>query len=286
LKTTKAIVIAVLPIIASLALFTNTAYGITGNFHSDSTPYIGVVVLFSDTARQVPIGYCSGFLISPSVMVTAGHSLVNVKAVSVCFDQGPISYAFKDGTIIYYGTETVHNGVPVQYPGYVPSMSGNQEFATSDIGLILLDTPVSDVTVFPTLPKVGFADTISAKTDLQVVGYGVQYQVTPRNNGVMNSWTGTLSRNTAQAELLSTHFAGSDKYLKLSANAAQNKGGVSFGDSGGPVIYINAKGQDIVLAINAYVSNANCAGVTYHTRLDSTELLGWINQYLTQGIGL
>jgi hypothetical protein len=282
LKTTKAIMIAFLPIIASLALFTNTAYGITGNFHSDSTPYIGVVVLFSDTARQVPVGYCSGFLISPTVMVTAGHSLVNVKTVSVCFDQGPISYAIKDGTIIYYGTATVHNGVPVQYPGYVPSMSGTKEFATSDIGLIILDTPVSDVTVFPTLPKVGFVDTLSVKTDLQVVGYGTQYQETPRNNGVMNSWTGTLSRNTAQAELLSTHFEGSDKYLKLSANAAQNKGGVSFGDSGGPVIYANSKGEDVVLAVNAYVTNSNCAGVTYHTRIDSTSILSWINDALNK----
>lgn len=281
MKTTKAIMIAVLLILASLVLFTNTAYGITGNLHSDSTPYIGVVVLFSDTARQVPVGYCSGFLISPTVMVTAGHSLVNVKAVSVCFDQGPISYAFKDGTIIYYGTETVHNGVPVQYPRYVPSMSGNQEFATSDIGLILLDTPVSDVTVFPTLPKVGFADTISAKTDLQVVGYGVQYQATPRNNGVMNSWTGTLSRNTAQTELLSTHFAGSDKYLKLSANTAQGQGGIAFGDSGGPVIYQADKDSpSMVLAINAYVANSNCAGVTYHTRIDTTQVLAWIKGFL------
>jgi hypothetical protein len=93
----------------------------------------------------------------------------------------------------------------------------------------------------------------------------------------MNSWTGTLSRNTAQVELLSTHFAGSDKYLRLTANAAQNKGGIAFGDSGGPVIYKGSNGQDTVLAVNAYVSNANCGGVTYHTRIDSAEILGWIN---------
>jgi hypothetical protein len=96
----------------------------------------------------------------------------------------------------------------------------------------------------------------------------------------MNSWIGTVSRNAAQVQLLSTHFAGSDKYLKLSANAAQNKGGIAFGDSGGPVIYTDSNGHDIVLAVNSYVSNANCAGVTYHTRIDSSEILGWISGYL------
>ena len=80
----------------------------------------------------------------------------------------------------------------------------------------------------------------------------------------------------------SANFAGSDKYLKLSANAAQDKGGVSFGDSGGPVIYTDSKGNDIVLAVNAFVSNSNCAGVTYHTRIDSTSVLGWINDHINK----
>ena len=127
----------------------------------------------------------------------------------------PINYAIKDGTIVYYGSQTIYNGVPVTYPGYAPALKGNQEFSTSDIGLITLETPVNGITVFPKLPQAGFADTLPVKTDLNVAGYGVQYQVTPKNNGVINSWAGTLSRNTAQTELLSTHFAGSDKYLQI-----------------------------------------------------------------------
>lgn len=205
-----------------LALFTSTAYGITGNYTSDSRGYIGVVVLFSDPARQVPIGYCTGFLVSSTIMITAGHSLLNVAAVSVCFDKGPISYDVIDGAIIYHGVETIYNGDPEPYLGYVPAMSGNQEFSTSDIGLIHLYTPVNDVTL-PKLPEVGFADTLPTKTDLQVVGYGFQTQLTPKNNGVINSWTGILLQNTARSELSPGHFAGSDKYLKLSANTAKTK---------------------------------------------------------------
>ncbi len=265
-----------------LALFTSTAYGITGNYSydsNDSKGYVGIVVLFSDEAKQVPIGFCSGFLLSKTVMVTAGHSLINVAAVSVCFDKGPIEYSVTDAGIEYDGEYTIYNGLPEHYLGYVPAMSGKQAFSTSDIGLIILDSPVKDI-ILPQLPKAGFADTLSSKTHLQLVGYGFQYQLTPKNDGVMNSWSGTLSRNVAQSELSPANFAGSDKYLKLSANAAQNKGGVAFGDSGGPVICTNSQGQDVVLAVIAYVSNSNCAGVTYHTRIDSTSILGWINDAL------
>src|SRR5665648_323435 len=124
LKTQKLILLSTLSALVVLALFTSTAYGITGNYTSDSRKYVGVVVLFSDTDRHVPIGFCSGFLISPKVMITAGHSLINVAAVSVCFDQGPIRYAVINGAIKYYGDYKIYNGVPEHYQGYVPTMSG------------------------------------------------------------------------------------------------------------------------------------------------------------------
>jgi hypothetical protein len=281
LKLYKTTMIVTFLVLISLALFASTTYGITGNFTSDSTPYTGVVVLFSDAARQQPIGFCSGFLLSPTVMVTAGHSLVNAAAVSVCFDKGPITYAIEDGKIVYNGASAIYNGAAVAYPGYVPAMSGNQEFSTSDIGIIILDQPVSGVTVFPTLPIAGFADTLPAKTNLQVVGYGYQYQINPRNDGVMNSWTGTLSCNSAVAQLSPANFVGNDKYLKLTANPSQGKGGVAFGDSGGPVLLKgNDNAQDTVIAVNSFVSNANFAGITYHARLDQQDILSWISGFL------
>jgi hypothetical protein len=280
MNTPKACTIAILPIMVTLALFTGSACGIKGNFQPDSTPYVGVVVLFSDADKTQPIGYCSGFLISPTVMLTAGHSLVGAEATSVCFDKGPINFAIENGQIVYYGTNTVYDGIPVSYPEYYPTLAGNQEFATSDIGIIILNQPVDGITTFPALPTLGFADTLKIKTDLLVVGYGFQYQVTPRNDGVVNSWTGTVSRNTAQVQLLSSNFNGGDIYLKLTANPGQGKGGVSFGDSGGPVI-CTTNGQDIVLAVNAYVSSVNCGGVSYHTRIDTQQVIDWINGYLS-----
>jgi hypothetical protein len=282
LKIQKIAILSSLCTLVVLSLFTSTAFGITGNYSHDSSNsknYVGVVVLFSDVGRHIPIGFCSGFLVSPTTLITAGHSLLNAEAVSVCFDKGPISYEVIDGKIVYYGVETIYNGDPELYIGNVPAKSGNQDFSTSDIGIIHLYNPVNGV-ILPKLPGKGFADTLPAKTNLQVMGYGFQYQLTPKSDGVMNTWGGTLSRNSAQSELSPANFHGSDKFLKLSANAAQNKGGISFGDSGGPVIYTDSNGDDFVLAVNAFVCNSNCAGVTYHTRIDTQEIITWITNNL------
>jgi hypothetical protein len=211
-----------------LTLLFSPTYAITGNSTSDSTPYIGVVVLFSDAARQQPIGYSTGIFISPTVVLTAGHSTLGVAAVSVCFDQGPISYSIQNGQIVYSGDSPVYNGIPIPYPAYAASViagstNGNKQFSTSDVGVIILDRPVTDVTEFATLPPVGIVDTLPIKTNLQVVGYGVQEQITPKNNGPYNSWVGSISRNTAIVQLLSTSFQGSDDYIRCTANPVKTK---------------------------------------------------------------
>ena len=281
MKLVKTVMLATISVVFLLYMFSGAAYGVTGNFQADSTSYVGVVVLFSDAARQVPIGYCTGFLISPTVMITAGHSCVGVAAVSVCFDQGPISYTVEDGKIIYSTTEPIYNGVPTAYPEYIQGLiAGNSALESSDVGIIVLDEPVTSVTTYAALPETGIVDELTVKTSLKVIGYGVQIQTNPKNNNPENSGVGYVARNSAQVNLLSGNFAGSDRYIKCSANSAQNNGGVAFGDSGGPVIYTTNAGQETVIAINAYVSNANCAGVTYHTRIDNQLILAWISGFL------
>ncbi len=54
-------------------------------------------------------------------------------------------------------------------------------------------------------------------------------------------------------------------------------GGTCFGDSGGPILSGNS---DTVLAVNSYVTNGNCAGVTYSQRIDIPEVLAWIQSFL------
>lgn len=278
MKPIKTAISIILCTLIALTLLCTTC-AITGNSQPDSTPYVGIIVLFSDTARTQAISYSTGVLISPTLVLTAGHSVTGGVAASVCFDQGPITCQMDQNGNMYYETnQPIYNGVPVPYPEFTANIeAGAQVFQTSDVGLIILDTPVEEVKSFPTLPTAGVADTLAVKTALQVIGYGVQFKITPRSHGIF-SWDGSVSRNSATVQLLSNSFQGSTNYLMCTANAAQGKGGVAYGDSGGPVLY-NDNGQSTVLAVNAFVNNANCAGVSYHTRIDNPQVLDWINGY-------
>jgi len=75
---------------------------------------------------------------------------------------------------------------------------------------------------------------------------------------------------------VSGEFSWSDEFMQCTANKGKNKGGTAFGDSGGPVLL---GGTDTVLAVNSYVTNYNCGGVTYHSRIDIPEVLTWINSF-------
>jgi hypothetical protein len=72
-------------------------------------------------------------------------------------------------------------------------------------------------------------------------------------------------------------FVNSAEFVRVTANPGQGKGGICFGDSGGPVL---TNEGSTVLAVNSYVTNNNCAGVTYSQRVDIPEVLDWIESFL------
>jgi V8-like Glu-specific endopeptidase len=260
-----------------LATFIGTTYAITGNSQPDSTPYVGIVVMFSDQARTQAICYSTGILIAPDLVLTAGHTAIAGAYASVCFDQSPSYTIDSTGDMTFQTSQPIYNGVSIPYPDYVAAtVAGakpSEYLKTSDIGLIKLDSPVQEVTTFATLPTVNISNEINNHANLQVIGYGMQDQTNPM------PMEGSITRNSATVQMLSDHFKGSDKYIKITENAAQGKGGVAFGDSGGPVIY-NNNGLNTVIAVNTIVNNANCAGVSYATRVDTAQVLTWINGYL------
>jgi hypothetical protein len=80
----------------------------------------------------------------------------------------------------------------------------------------------------------------------------------------------TLTRRFAPSDLIQSNNRSSAEFIKLSANPGAGKRGTCFGDSGGPDVL---GGTDIVLAVNSFVTNGNCAGVTYSNRVDLPDIL-------------
>jgi hypothetical protein len=105
------------------------------------------------------------------------------------------------------------------------------------------------------LPSAGLVDRLSSKAPVTLVGYGVQERIVAAGPPV---WAGLRVRLMAPARLVSGSFTHSDEFVRVTASPGQG-GGTCFGDSGGPILNGDT---DTVLAVNSYVTNGNCAGVT------------------------
>lgn len=144
--------------------------------------------------------------------------------------------------------------------------------------MVLTETvPASDVSTYAQLPTAGVVDTLENKSPIDFVGYGVQFQVSGKG-GIppRDRWRGLRNRMFAPSESVSGNFAHSDEFMKLALNSSQGSGGTCFGDSGGPDLL---GGTDTVVAVNSYVTNVNCRGVGYSSRVDIQEVLDWINSF-------
>ena len=143
------------------------------------------------------------------------------------------------------------------------------------MGVIVLSEPVptSVVSRYGQLPSADLVDSLSKKAAVTLVGYGVQERIV---GGGPPVWTGLRVRLMAPARLVSGSFTHSDEFVRVTASPGQG-GGTCFGDSGGPILNGNS---DTVLAVNSYVTNGNCAGVTYSQRIDIPEVLTWIRSFL------
>jgi Trypsin len=282
-------VFALTVVVALLALVVVPAGAITnGTPDGDDHPYVGLVVFHDE--EGIPLWRCSGSLLSETVFLTAGHCVEPPAATAVVwFDSGypdpiPLGAGYPAAGpnpcagITGYPCTGDATGTPNVNPDYCPSPCGNglPGFAFRDVGVVVLDSPVptSLVAEYAELPTAGQVDTLSNKTAVDLVGYGVQQQ---HRGGGPPFWTGLRVRMYAPSELVSGNFVHSDEFIKLALNPGGGSGGLCFGDSGGPDLL---GGTDTVLAVNSYVTNSNCSGVGYSSRVDIPDVLSWIQSFM------
>lgn len=221
-----------------------------GNRH----PYVGIAL------QPAPGGgffVCSGSFISPTRFLTAAH----------CFDPSTVVFVSASTQQPLAAVPgTVHND-----PDWcIACTNGTQGFDTHDVAVIALQGPVT-LAAYAQLPEPGLVDALAMRTPVDIVGYGVQGFV--RGDGPPQEIF-TAVRFFAPSELIQSNNRASDEFIKLTANPSQGTGGICFGDSGGPNLL---GGTNIVLAVNSFVTNSNCTGVTYSQRVDLPDILAFIN---------
>jgi Trypsin len=217
----------------------------------DGTPdtahqYVGILVtqIGGDT---VPV--CSGFLVSSTVFVTAGH----------CVDDlGGVLPAFVSLDQAFTPDSELHTGTAVPNPRF-----GSAGPNSHDVALVVLDEPVTDLG-YAELPGAGALASVPRSTPLTVVGYGA-------NARHGNSLLFRLERTFGEARLVKTEKKAA--HLRMST-------AICFGDSGGPALLGSS---DVAVAVNSFVSNRQCAGNSFAYRLDTAEAMSFLASYLRAG---
>jgi len=229
-----------------------------GNRH----PYVGVVI---QPIPDMPgfVSVCSGAALSATKFLTAAHCADPSQPVFVSYKSGPPFSLSKDFT-----PGSFHPN-PDWCIGCGPGLPG---FDTHDVAVVTLFSQ-SNPGQFAKLPAAGLVDTLPMGTGVDLVGYGVQGFIP---GGGPKQQIFLFTRYFAPSQLIQSNNRTSAEFIKLTANPSKGTGGICFGDSGGPDIL---SGTRTVLAVNSYVTNGNCAGVTYSNRVDLPDILSFINSF-------
>ena len=248
--------------VAALLAVVAPAMGVTnGQPDGNRHPYVGVMIQFIPGTNFISV--CSGTALSSTVFLTAAHCADPNLPVYVSYKNSPPYSLANDFT------QGVFNPHPDWCIGCGPGLPG---FDTHDVAVVVLNSP-RDPGSFGVLPSANLVDTLPMRTPVDIVGYGVQGFL--RGGGPPDQIF-LFTRYFAPSLLIQSNNVQSDEFIKLTANPAQGKGGICFGDSGGPDIL---SGTNIILAVNSYVTNGNCAGVTYSQRIDLPHILAFIRSF-------
>jgi hypothetical protein len=235
------------------AVVTSPSAAIVNGKPDTQHPYVGLLLADFD-GSVVPV--CSGFLISPTVLATAGHcaAVIGDAPALVSFDQK------------FSASSELVSGTAVQNPDF----DGVSFPDTHDVAVVLLDEPVTD-RGFASLPSPGLLDSLQKKPSLTVVGYGAE---TFAREGGKPRPTFNLSRNFASARVTTLRSKNAGGFnIQLNASSAR----VCFGDSGGPVLLGDTH---TVIGINSFVKNDLCAGGSFAYRTDTASTLAFLTPFL------
>lgn len=231
----------------------------------DGAAHPGVVLIIMDVGGN-PAYRCSGTLIAPKVVLTAGHCTGEPGEFTGMrvFTESDV----QNGTnnYPYSGPNTIEALAWHTHPQFTEAT-----FFLHDVGVIELKSGVAlPASAYGTLPGANALEVLkpSRSTSFTSVGYGLQ-RINPAKV------VAEKVRMVATPHLLqiNTGFTGPGSLL-LSNNAST--GGTCFGDSGGP----NFLGSSNVIAgVTSFGINGTCGGTGGVFRVDRPDVLAFVGQY-------
>jgi hypothetical protein len=273
-----------------------------GQADAGEHPYVGELIFFDadyiDSRFDDPGGWfsCSATMLSPTVIVTAGHCTYGVgqdgqstttgdgdgsggndiwfdTSEAAHFDGFPNSadYARDENQQRYEDRAAFLNANPFWHRGtsYPHPEFADAPFYVHDAGVVVLNAPIA-MNTCGAVPTLDYIDRYAGQPHhlFEVVGYGLT------KSGPFTEEGGDV-RLKGDVKLNSIHSQPPDTYVLLSNNPGQpHRGGTCFGDSGGPTF--DDTNSNLVLAVTSFGFSSTCSGVGGAYRLDQPDDLAFL----------
>lgn len=238
-------------------------------------PYVGAIVGMESPETSQPFVFCSGSLIHPRVLLTAGHC---TDALESYLAQRLITL---DDVRVSFGPDALDpkSWLEVQevitHPDYQVGLVPNDD--PVDVGVLILKKPVRKITP-AILPEAGLLDVLKSAgelrdgseggTRLTVVGYGQTLTFPPPETVTPDGL-----RRFADSEYLGLL----DAWIVTSRNQAAGDGGSASGDSGGPTLWTDpVTGLDVLVGLTSWGDPEKVA-MTFKYRVDIPQTLDFID---------
>jgi hypothetical protein len=276
-------------VLVALALIVMPALAITGNWVNDNEhPFVGMIAFYDESGEF--IWRCTGSLISPTKMLTAGH----------CADVGEGAASarvwFQQNAGGNYNPELGYDPITGYPDSCAPGTLGklcatsdeiyNYGFAnfagfpdTHDVGLVILDQKIK-LSKYGVLPTAGTLDKLDKSRGLldtifTISGYGLTYSTNVKDALPNISYRIRLMATSTLVNLGSSY---TDGYNVQTQGNGDGRGGTCSGDSGGPV-FLGGSDSNLIVAVTSFGLNDICRGTDFGYRIDRQEVLNWINSH-------
>jgi hypothetical protein len=255
-----------LSILSSLTIAViNPASAVTdGELDGEGHPHVGLLIFDQGGG---PAWRCTGTLLSPTILLTAGHCTNGAEGGRVWFEA--TEEAIRAQGYPFGGSGAIEFAAIHDSPNFNPLA-----FFLNDLGIVILQQagPAAEYATLPTAGELNGLKKRRGKKDQSFtpVGYGLQ-----RINPVFVE--ARLDRMYARPHLIQINTPGftGDYSILLSNN--HSTGGTCFGDSGGPN-FIGT--SNVVGGVTSFGINGNCAGTGGVYRMDRQHDIDWVNSFL------